>query len=200
MSTAATRLSKRLSWLLRHGAGEAQLDMNAAGWVPVAQVLATLRISHTNLEEAVRTNDKGRLQLVGDRVRACQGHSLEGMPVTRDALEASWVMVTSSQSLWHGTSAAAVTGIAARGLLPGRRSHVHLAEDADSHVGKRLHVDLLLEVSPQALAEHGLRVFQAPNGVLLVRHVPTACIVDARAASPTGQRALAAARQTLRLG
>jgi putative RNA 2'-phosphotransferase len=199
-SAATTRLSKRLSWLLRHGAGEAELDMDAAGWVPVAQVLAALRIGRADLDEAVRANDKRRLQLVGDRVRACQGHSLVGMPVTQDALEASWGTVTPSRSLWHGTSVGAVPGIAARGLLPGRRSHVHLAEDADSHVGKRLHVDLLLEVSPHALAEHGLRVFQAPNSVLLVRHVPVACIVGARATSPAGQRSLAAARQTLRLG
>lgn len=201
MNTAATiRLSKRLSWLLRHGAGEAGLDMDAAGWTPVAQVLTALKISHADLEEAVRRNDKGRLQLVGDRVRACQGPSLEGMPVTRAALEATWVMVTPSRSLWHGTSVASVAGIAAGGLLPGRRSHVHLAADADARVGKRARVDLLLEVSPRELAEHGLHIFQAPNGVLLVRHVPVTCIVAVRAANPAGQRALPAARRALGLG
>jgi putative RNA 2'-phosphotransferase len=201
MSAAATiRLSKRLSWLLRHGAGEAGLDMDAAGWAPVVQVLAALGISRADLEEAVRRNDKGRLQLVGDQVRACQGHSLKDMPVTREALEASWVMLTPSRSLWHGTSVASVAGIAARGLLPGRRSHVHLAADADARVGKRTHVDLLLEVSPRELADHGLRVFQAPNGVLLVRHVPATSIVAVRPASPAGQRALPAARHGLGLG
>ena len=71
MSTpASTRVSRRLSWLLRHGAGAVGLDMDAAGWVPVAQVLAAPRISRAELEAAVRTNDKGRLQLAGDRVRA----------------------------------------------------------------------------------------------------------------------------------
>jgi putative RNA 2'-phosphotransferase len=201
MSAAATtRLSKRLSWLLRHGAGEAGLDMDAAGWAPVVQVLAVLRISRADLDEAVRANDKGRLQLAGDLVRACQGHSLEGMPVTQAALEASWAVVRPSRSLWHGTSVGSVAGIAAHGLLPGRRSHVHLAADADARVGKRAHVDLLLEVSPRELAEHGLCVFRAPNGVLLVRHVPVTCIVAVRAASPAGERALPAARRALGLG
>jgi putative RNA 2'-phosphotransferase len=197
---ATIRLSKRLSWLLRHGAGGAGLDMDAAGWAPVDQVLAALGISRADLEEAVRRNDKGRLQLAGDRVRACQGHSLEGMPVTRAALEASWVMLTPSRSLWHGTSVGAVAGIAAGGLLPGRRSHVHLAADADARVGKRTRVDLLLEISPRQLAGHGLCVFRPPNGVLLVRHVPVACIVAVRAASPAGQRALPSARRALELG
>jgi putative RNA 2'-phosphotransferase len=196
-TTATTRLSKRLSWLLRHGAGEAGLDMDAAGWAPVTQVLAALRIRRADLEEAVRKNDKG---LVGDQVRACQGHSMGDMPVTREALEASWVMLTPLRSLWHGTSVGSVAGIAAGGLLPGRRSHVHLAADADARVGKRAHVDLLLEVAPRELADRGLRVFQAPNGVLLVRHVPAACIVAVRPASPAGQRALPAARRALGLG
>ena len=31
-----TRLSMKLSWLLRHGAAEAGVPMDAAGWVPEA--------------------------------------------------------------------------------------------------------------------------------------------------------------------
>jgi putative RNA 2'-phosphotransferase len=56
----------------------------------------------------VANNDKGRLVVEGSRVRACQGHSLQHMPVTREALEASWVIVRPEASLWHGTRSVAI--------------------------------------------------------------------------------------------
>ena len=82
------RRSKRLSWLLRHGAREVGLPMDAAGWVSVPEVLRALSITRAQLEHAVATNRKRRLQLDGERVRACQGHSADGTPVTLEALEA----------------------------------------------------------------------------------------------------------------
>ncbi len=59
---------------------------------------------------AVEHNDKQRLQVDGDRIRACQGHSLEGMPVTCEALENSWERVHPDHLLWHGTNRAALDG------------------------------------------------------------------------------------------
>ena len=78
------RRSKKLSWLLRHGAREVGLPMDAAGWVSVPEVLRALSITRAQLEHAVATNRKRRLQLDGERVRACQGHSADGTPVTLD--------------------------------------------------------------------------------------------------------------------
>jgi putative RNA 2'-phosphotransferase len=188
MPTASRRtsqLSRQVSWLLRHGAVEAGLAMDAAGWARVGDVLAALRISREDLVEVVATNDKRRLQLDGDRVRACQGHSwgagTSRMPVTREALEASWRRVEPDGPLWHGTNLTALDSIASAGLMPGRRTHVHLAATPDAKVGKRANVELLLEVDPARLAGHGLDVFEAPNGVLLVRRVPADCITGASA-------------------
>src|SRR5688572_11142619 len=108
----AVRVSKRLSWLLRHGANEVGLAMDAAGWAAVEDVLALARIDRTALERVVRDNGKGRLELAGDRVRACQGHSLAGTPVTADALEASWERVVGrTDPLFHGTRRAVVEAI-----------------------------------------------------------------------------------------
>ncbi|MEZ4463909.1 MAG: RNA 2'-phosphotransferase [bacterium] len=74
----------------------------------------------------------------------------------------------------------ALPGIDAEGLLPQRRTHVHLAEGLASVVGKRANVAVMLAADPGRLAAHGLGVFRAPNGVLLVRQVPRDCIVGAR--------------------
>ena len=78
--------------------------MSADGWVAIADVLAELRMESAALAVAVEDNDKQRLQVDGDRIRACQGHSLDGMPVTREALENSWERVYPDHLLWHGTN------------------------------------------------------------------------------------------------
>lgn len=173
--------SKHLSWLLRHGAVEAGLAMDPAGWADVADVLAQTRMTRAQLEEAVRTNTKGRLQQEGDRVRACQGHSQANTAVDRDALERSWRAYVGDASLWHGTSLEAIGSIATAGILPVARTHVHLTEDPASKVGKRAAVAWLLEIDPVRVRAAGLGIFVAPNGVVLTRAVPPVCIVGARA-------------------
>ncbi len=169
--------SRRLSWLLRHGAAEAGVRMDAAGWVDRGEVCRATHLTWAEVHEVVRRNDKQRYQLDGDRIRASQGHSLEGMPVTREALEDSWERVTLHDPVWHGTTVEAVEGIARHGILPVRRTHVHLAASQDSHVGKRASVGLLLEVSPGRLGAAGIDLFRSPNGVLLARCVPPDALV-----------------------
>lgn len=172
-------LSRRLTWLLRHGANEVGLPMDEAGWVDVAALRRHVHVSGDVLARCVATNDKRRFELVGDRIRACQGHSPEGTPVTADALEASWSRVERREALYHGTSARTVEAIARSGALrPMARTHVHLAGSPHDKVGKRANVDVLLVVDPLRLATEGRAVFRSPNGVFLVREVPWSCVVD----------------------
>lgn len=169
--------SKTLSWLLRHGAREANVSMDAAGWVPVGQVLKYLQLSREALEEVVRENNKNRLELVGERVRACQGHSTENMPVTLEALEASWRLYEKGGSLYHGTTVDATVPISREGLVPQKRTHVHLAPSLESKVGKRSATPVVLEISCERLRDAGEKVYEAQNGVILVRRVPASCFV-----------------------
>jgi putative RNA 2'-phosphotransferase len=171
------RHSKYLSWLLRHGALEEGLDMDPAGWASVSDVLELSGMDRATLERVVAQNNKQRLQLQGDRIRATQGHSLAGTPVTREALEASWARVEGrTDPLWHGTRRALLEAIAREGLQPMERTHVHLAGGRADKVGKRHEVEVLVAVDPVRLAERGLHLFQSDNGVFLVREVPPDCI------------------------
>lgn len=178
MQDALKDLSHRMSSLLRHRAGEVGLRMDAAGWVELSDLVAHLGAPRDLLDAVVQHNDKTRFEVAGTRIRASQGHSLEGMPVTQEALEASWAIFEGEGALWHGTQPEAVASIARQGLLRGDRSHVHLAESRDSSVGKRANVGVLLEIAPARLRAAGQTLFQSPNGVILCRHVPPACIVD----------------------
>lgn len=177
MSTKS--ISHKLSYLLRHGANEEGVPMDAAGWVPIPRVLAWARIDRATLDEVVRSNNKERYQLDGDRIRACQGHSLSGTPVTVDALEASWEVWAGQSSLWHGTTAAALPSILQQGLWPQARTHVHLAPAADAKVGKRANVQVLLRVDPARVRAAGIGIFSSSNGVILARHIPPEAIVVA---------------------
>ena len=172
------KLSMKLSWLLRHGANETGLQMDNAGWAEVASVRRELRIDEEQLQQVVRENNKSRLQLENGRIRACQGHSPSGTPVTLEALEASWKPFEGAGVIWHGTNIDALVAIARDGLLPMGRTHVHLAETEESKVGKRANTPVLLAVSVEKLVTAGLSVFVSQNGVLLVRRVPVTAIVD----------------------
>jgi putative RNA 2'-phosphotransferase len=173
--------SKRLSWLLRHGASEVGLDMDEAGWVDVEQVLEVLEMPMHELETVVRENDKRRLELRDGRVRACQGHSIDNHAVTREGLERSWTVVSSDASVWHGTNIEAVRSIAREGILAGGRTHVHLAPAMESKVGKRASVHVMLEISPARVRAAGLNLYAASNGVVLAREIPPSCVIDLHA-------------------
>ncbi len=173
--------SKKLSWLLRHGALQEGVPMDPAGWVSVTATLEYLSISHQDLMLVLLQNNKARFELQNNRLRACQGHSLESLPITQEALEDSWFKYDSeSDSIWHATQRQFVAAIKAKGLLRGQRSHVHLASTLDSPVGKRVGAPVLIEVSCQKLRAEGYEVFQSSNGVILTRHVPVNCILHIR--------------------
>lgn len=177
--------SKKLSWLLRHGAIEAGLHMDAAGWVSIDEVVRAVRMTRGELAQVARENNKNRLELTKTHVRCSQGHSTEGMPVTQDALEASWARANRTAVLIHGTNVNSVASIGLQGIRPMRRTHVHLADSDSSRVGKRANVSVLVEVDPAGL--QGLWV--SPNGVYLTRFVPPAAIVGVHV---RGRRAEAA--------
>lgn len=176
MDHRLVKTSRQLSWLLRHGAPTVGVAVDAAGWARIDDVLRHLRIARPELDEVVRENNKQRLQVEGDRIRCCQGHSTEDMPVTQAALEASWQRWAGEGPIWHGTAVSALEGIAAEGIRPVKRTHVHLAAALDSVVGKRAAVDVMLRVSVEHLRANALEVYEAPNGVLLTRAVPPDCI------------------------
>lgn len=188
MDKRLQRQSRKLSYLLRHGANAEHLSMDAAGWAVVGDVLDKTGLSREELELVVAGNDKSRLELDGERVRCCQGHSLDGTPVTLEALEASWQRWPGSTSLWHGTFRGALEGIRRDGLRARGRTHVHLTLSLESHVGKRSNVDVALEIDPSRLRADGVGIFRSPNGVILCRRVPHAAFVGLRAMTRRARR------------
>lgn len=176
-SSESSRGSKFLSWLLRHGAAEQGLALDGAGWIEIDRVAEASGLSAEEILRLVEQDSKRRYQVEGGRIRACQGHT-PASGVNADDLEASWRPYLSDEPIWHGTNIEAVPEIARSGILSMERTHVHSAPRADSNVGKRASVHVLLEIDPAKVRRAGIRLFESPNGVILARSIPPEAIVN----------------------
>ena len=166
------RLSKRLSYVLRHEPESIGMELDAAGWVDLAVLVAKLRKSGVNLDESdvhevVAKNDKKRFEVVDGKIRAAQGHSID--------VNLGLASVPPPDVLWHGTVERFIDSILTQGLMPSGRQHVHLSESFDTAniVGSRRGKPALLKVASQKMANEGHEFFVSSNGVWLTSHVPT---------------------------
>ncbi|MER7458644.1 RNA 2'-phosphotransferase [Micromonospora sp. NPDC126480] len=166
------RLSKRMSLALRHRPDRVGLALDEAGWVPVDDLLAALRIRRADLDAVVVSNDKQRFAVERgpdgvERIRANQGHSV---PVDLGLAPADPPAL-----LYHGTGAAALDSIRAAGLHRGGRHHVHLSPDVETarRVGtRRTGPTVVLTVDAAGMARDGHVFYRSANGVWLTDAVP----------------------------
>ncbi|XP_029367647.1 tRNA 2'-phosphotransferase 1 [Echeneis naucrates] len=172
------RLSKSISYALRHGANQMGLQMGSDGFVFVEELLAHSQFCSYSLEDierAVATNDKQRFKLCPHpedgrlQIRANQGHTVQ----VRD-LELRPVLPGSPDcpaEAVHGSYLSKWRSIQQHGLSRMKRTHIHLASglpgDQGVISGMRRDCDLAVFVDvPKALAD-GIEFFWSENGVLL---------------------------------
>src|SRR3954469_17397698 len=167
------RVSKRLSFVLRHRPDSIGLSLDPAGWVDVDELLAALARSGLPLpradpETVVAGNDKQRFAFdeSGTRIRASQGHSVPVVLGYRTA--------TPPDVLFHGTVQRFLPAILAEGLRPGNRHAVHLSPDVETAmaVGGRRCRPVVLRVDAAAMASDGHLFTVSANGVWLTGAVP----------------------------
>jgi putative RNA 2'-phosphotransferase len=172
------RISKLLSWLLRHHPERAGLRLDEAGYVEVDKLLDACRtqgqhVTREDLERVVRENDKQRFAFSPDRtqLRASQGHSV--------AVALGYAPTPPPPQLFHGTVQRSLAGIREHGLLPRGRQHVHLSRDRETaeKVGSRRGRPIILIVRAGEMADEGFEFFLSANGVWLIREVPARFLV-----------------------
>ena len=162
-------MSKRLALALRHQPDRFGLDLDAAGWAPVADVARGLGVSVADIEAAVALPGKKRYEIDAGRIRARYGHSIAG-EVERPVAEPPPV-------LFHGTSAAVLPAILREGLRPMRRQYVHLSADRETAVivgSRRRGEVVVLRVDAAAARAAGVVFRTADDGVWLAGPVPPA--------------------------
>lgn len=173
MDASLVGLSKFVSKVLRHAPESVGLRLDEAGWVDVDDLLAAaagagVPLDRAALERVVAENDKKRFALSPDglRIRASQGHSV--------AVELGLQPVTPPDVLFHGTADRNLDSIRAQGLVPGRRTHVHLSADEATavSVGRRHGRPVVLRVQSGEMHRAGHPFFRSENGVWLTAAVP----------------------------
>jgi putative RNA 2'-phosphotransferase len=167
------RVSKRLSFVLRHRPDSVGITLDAAGWVDVSELLAALAghglpLTRADLERVVATNDKRRFAFdeTRTRIRASQGHSV--------AVSLGYEPAAPPAELFHGTVERFLQAILREGLHAGNRHAVHLSPDVATAraVGARRGRPVVLRVDSAAMAADGWTFSRSANGVWLVDSVP----------------------------
>jgi putative RNA 2'-phosphotransferase len=169
------RVSKFLSYVLRHAPDDIGLTLDENGWADVTELLECsarhgTRISRDELNHVVATNDKKRFAFdeTKSRIRANQGHSVE--------VDLGLVARTPPDILYHGTAERSVPAILASGLQKQSRQHVHLSLTFEQAVtvGRRHGKPVVLKVDARAMHAAGLSLYMAENSVWLADEVPPA--------------------------
>lgn len=167
------RLSKFLSYHLRHRPDLLGLELGPGGWVSIDDLTAAAAragrpFSLDELREMVALNDKQRFAIDEEKglIRANQGHSL--------AVDLELEVMRPPPQLYHGTATRFMGSISKLGLKKMSRHHVHLSADTETarKVGARHGVPVVLVVAAEKMAVAGYEFRRSPNGVWLVDEVP----------------------------
>ncbi len=166
---AIQKMSKFLSYVLRHHPETLDLAIDAQGWVSVQELLEKLNnVSLEMLELVVANNNKQRFAFNEDKtkIRANQGHSI--------TIDLAYQAVEPPLLLYHGTAIKNIESIQKMGIVKGNRHHVHLSSDVATaeNVGKRHGKPIVLEIQAKAMYEAGYQFFVSENAVWLTDVVP----------------------------
>lgn len=170
-----TKISKFLSYVLRHKPETIDLKIDNNGWVNIAELISKTNLASEigtltldQLKEVVANSDKKRFLISDDatKIRANQGHSINVDLQLKEAIP--------PETLYHGTAKRFLESIGEHGLLPGERHHVHLSTDFDTAltVGHRYGKPIVLKIKALMMHQQGFKFFLSENGVWLTDKVP----------------------------
>ncbi|EZA49394.1 tRNA 2'-phosphotransferase, partial [Ooceraea biroi] len=161
-------LSKRLSYLLRHGAVREGLNIKPNGFVSVDELLNKSLRHYTidDIKRVVNNNDKQRFALnIANgvlEIKANQGHSISGIA------ELSLKIIDRVEfDIIHGTYLKCWSRIKAEGLSRMKRNHIHFAKGLNFINGLRRSAELFIYINYDKAKEDGLVFYESENGVIL---------------------------------
>ncbi len=166
-----TKLSKTISYALRHKPEEFGLTLSKEGWVPVEELLRGLSekfgtIDLPTLELIVSGDNKGRYTIKDGMIRANQGHSV--------IISLGLTPIKPPEFLFHGTVEKFISSIRRQGLLPMSRHAVHLSANIGmaKEVGARRGSPVILKIYSGKMFLDEFEFTMSENGVWLTDNVP----------------------------
>lgn len=176
LSQRHVKLSKFMSYILRHGAEREGLELQPGGFVYADDILKKRQAKDYSIEDVVfvvTNNEKQRFFMEKDpqngryRIRANQGHTLK---VTDLELH----LITNPDEypvVVHGTYKRFIQPIKQQGLSRMKRNHIHMApgEPGESGVisGMRSTCDVLIYINLKKAMQDGIAFYISANNVIL---------------------------------
>ncbi len=174
-----TRISKFLSFVLRHKPEEIGIHLDQNGWVDVSDLIEKannhgVKFDREILDRVVATNAKKRFAFNAtlDKIRASQGHSVE--------IHLGYTTQMPPEILYHGTGERSVPSILENGLEKRQRQHVHLSIDFETarKVGQRHGKPFVFKVLAAQMHNDNFQFFLSDNGVWLTEYVPAKYLIS----------------------
>jgi len=167
------RLSRFLSYILRHEPRKFGLSPDGDGYVPIDGLLDQIRkkdrwrwVTKQHLIEVMKMSEKKRFEIVSNKIRALYGHTFETKIHFRSAAPPEY--------LFHGTARRNLEKIEQEGLLPMKRQYVHLSvtpEDAYKVGLRRDRNPAVLKVLALKAHNQGIKFYKAGN-LFLAKRIP----------------------------
>ena len=169
------KLSKEVSYALRHAPWEYELELDKNGWVPIAQLLQAFHktadwqnVELDDLKVMIEKSEKKRHEIKENSIRALYGHSVPMKIVKEEAIPPKF--------LYHGTAHNFLSEIEKNGLSPMSRQYVHLSEDIETAnlVGKRKDkTPIILAINTENAREKGVKFYLGNEKVWLADSIPS---------------------------
>jgi putative RNA 2'-phosphotransferase len=173
------KLSKELSYVLRHAPWSAGLELDEEGWVRTDHLVEALRerkewkqLQEGDLQAMIDAIPKKRHELAAGKIRAIYGHSVPDQ-IARECKRPPSI-------LYHGTSPDLLTIIMEQGLRPMARQNVHLSIEAATawNVGRRKDKKpVLLRIEAERAWRDGVAFYEGDEVVWLADFIPAAYIL-----------------------
>lgn len=172
MDNIELKLSKFMSYALRHRPDEFGLKLDEFGFCNVSDLLTAARqqkgLQSTeirDIEEAVKNCKKQRFALREEQIKANYGHSF---------IVPKYEEKKPPAILHHGTNTNVVDRILQEGIKKMGRSFVHLSEGTDFAIlaGQRRGEVVLLKVDAESAFRDGVKFYYADNEVWLSDFIP----------------------------
>jgi putative RNA 2'-phosphotransferase len=168
---APERLSRFLTFLLRHKPKDYPLSIDREGFAPWHEVVDMVQerfydVTEEQIRSLVDKAEKQRFELRGDRIRATYGHSF---PV-----DLSGTAAEPPEKLYFGAARDLAQSMLRNGLKPRDRQYVHLsvtAEEAEAVARRHDPSPAILVVDAQAAHSEGIHFYES-GPLFLTENVP----------------------------
>ena len=175
MSFKDLELSKTMSYALRHNYQQFNLQLDGQGFTSINDLVTGIRnngskfqnVTVNDIFRIVDTDSKKRYEIVGDKIRAVYGHSIEEK-IEKQSSQPPTI-------LYHGTTLESSKKILEIGLNPMARQYVHLSADIETAflVGsRRTKNPIILVVNAEDAYKDGIHFYAEPNNIYLSDSIP----------------------------